>query len=96
MWAYDLHLYTVAYLTREPADDCSRCAARSLALLVPLFALASRRNAVEDAALARRHLPVALVLAILAYLIVMMSATRALEMAGGDWVRIGQIGSWSR
>jgi putative PEP-CTERM system histidine kinase len=32
------------------------------------------------------------VLFILAYLIVMMSAMRAMEIVGGDWVRIGQIG----
>src|SRR3546814_16611139 len=31
-------------------------------------------------------------LAIFAYLILMMSATRALDVIGGEWVRIGQIG----
>jgi putative PEP-CTERM system histidine kinase len=32
------------------------------------------------------------VIAILAYLIVMMSASRAMEIAGGDWARIAQLG----
>src|SRR3546814_20571900 len=31
------------------------------------------------------------VLMILAYLILMMSATQAIEVIGGEWVRIGQI-----
>src|SRR3954469_17189278 len=44
MWAYDLHLYTVAYLTRAPVDDLLAMRGAILAMLVPLFALASRRS----------------------------------------------------
>ena len=45
MWAYDLHLYTVAYLTRSPVADLVAMRGAILAMLVPLFALASRRSA---------------------------------------------------
>jgi putative PEP-CTERM system histidine kinase len=93
MWIYDLHLYTVAYLTREPADDLFAMRGAIVALTMPLFALASRRNAAWKMQLSRAATFQSLsLLAILVYLILMMSATRAMEIAGGEWVRIGQIG----
>ena len=93
MWAYDLHLYTVAYLTRDPVDDLFAMRGAIAAMLVPLFALASRRNAQWKMQLSRAATFQSLsVIAILAYLILMMSATQALEVIGGEWVRIGQIG----
>jgi putative PEP-CTERM system histidine kinase len=93
MWIYDLHLYTVAYLTREPADDLFAMRGAIAAMTVPLFALASRRNANWKMQLSRAATFQSLsLLAILVYLILMMSATRAMEIAGGEWVRIGQIG----
>jgi hypothetical protein len=62
-------------------------------MLVPLFALASRRNAQWKMQLSRAATFQSLsVIAILAYLILMMSATQVLEVIGGEWVRIGQIG----
>jgi putative PEP-CTERM system histidine kinase len=93
MWIYDLHLYTVAYLTRGPADDLFAMRGAILSMLVPLFALASRRNAHWRMQLSRAATFQSLsVMAILGYLILMMSATRALEIVGGEWVRIGQVG----
>ena len=93
MWAYDLHLYTVAYLTRDAVDDLFAMRGAIAAMLVPLFALASRRNAQWKMQLSRAATFQSLsVIAILAYLILMMSATQALEVIGGEWVRIGQIG----
>ena len=93
MWAYDLHIYTVAYLTRGPVADLFAMRGAALAMIVPLFALASRRNAEWRMRLSRAATFQSLsVLAILAYLILMMSATRALDVIGGEWVRIGQIG----
>ncbi|MGZ8997394.1 MAG: XrtA/PEP-CTERM system histidine kinase PrsK, partial [Allosphingosinicella sp.] len=93
MWIYDLHLYTVSYLTRGPVDDLFAMRGAILAMLVPLFALASRRNAQWRMQLSRAATFQSLsVMAILGYLILMMSATRALEIIGGEWVRIGQIG----
>ncbi len=93
MWGYDLHLYTVAYLTREPAADLFAMRGAIVATTVPLFTLASRRNANWKMQISRAATFQSLsVMAILAYLIVMMSATRAMEIVGGDWVRIGQVG----
>jgi putative PEP-CTERM system histidine kinase len=61
-------------------------------MVVPLFAVASRRNASWKMQLSRAATFQSIgVIAILAYLILMMSATRAMELAGGDWVRVGQI-----
>jgi putative PEP-CTERM system histidine kinase len=93
MWAYDLHLYTVAYLTRAPVVDLMAMRGAILAMLVPLFALASRRSGQWRVQLSRAATFQSIsLLAILIYLIVMMSATRLLELVGGHWVRIGQIG----
>ena len=92
MWAYDLHLYTTAYLTRGPVEDLFAMRGAILAMVVPLFAVASRRNASWKMQLSRAATFQSIgVIAILAYLILMMSATRAMELAGGDWVRVGQI-----
>ncbi|MDB5692918.1 MAG: prsK [Alphaproteobacteria bacterium] len=93
MWAYDLHVYTVAYLTRASVDDLMAMRGAILAMLVPLFALASRRGGQWRMQLSRAATFQSIsVLAILFYLILMMSATRVLELVGGHWVRIGQIG----
>jgi hypothetical protein len=63
-----------------------------LALLVVLFALAMRRPAAVKVQLSRAATFQSLsVLAILAYLIVMMSASRVVELAGGDWMQIAQL-----
>jgi putative PEP-CTERM system histidine kinase len=93
MWAYDLHLYTVAWLTRSPVEDLYAMRAVVLAMIVPLFALASRRTEKWRMQLSRAATFQSLsLIAILGYLILMMTASRALEIVGGDWVRIGQIG----
>ncbi len=92
MWGYDLHLYTSAALTRGPVDDLFAMRGAVLATIVPLFALASRRNASWKVQLSRAATFQSLsVMAILFYLILMMSATRAMEIVGGDWVRVGQV-----
>jgi putative PEP-CTERM system histidine kinase len=93
MWAYDLHLYTVGWLTRGPVDDLYAMRGAILSLLVPLFALASRRNSGWRMQLSRAATFQSLsLIAILGYLILMMTASRALEVVGGNWVRIGQVG----
>jgi putative PEP-CTERM system histidine kinase len=93
MWAYDLHLYTVAWLTRGPVDDLYAMRGAILAMLVPLFALASRRSAGWRMQLSRAATFQSLsLIAILGYLILMMTASRALEVLGGNWVRTGQVG----
>jgi putative PEP-CTERM system histidine kinase len=64
-----------------------------VAMTVPLFALASKRTDDWKMQISRAATFQSLsVMAILAYLILMMSATQALDVIGGEWVRIGQIG----
>ena len=92
MWAFDLHLYTVDYFTRTAAVELSALRGIALALLVPLFALGIR-NASWKIHISRVATFQSLsVIAILAYLIAMMLAARAMEIVGGDWARVGQVG----
>ena len=93
MWLYDLHLYTVAYFTRGGAEDLFAMRGAVLALLVPLFALGIRATSTWKMQISRAAAFQSLsVIAILAYLIVMMSASRALEIAGGDWSQVALLG----
>jgi putative PEP-CTERM system histidine kinase len=92
MWAFDLHLYTVAYFTRAPGAELYAMRGLVLAALALPFALgvrnASRKIQISRAATFQS---VSLVV-ILVYLIGMMLAARAMEIIGGDWARIGQVG----
>ena len=93
MWVYDLHLYTTAYLTRSAVEDLFAMRGAILAMLVPVFALASRRNANWKMQISRAATFQSIsVIAILAYLVLMMSATQVLEVVEAEWVRVGQIG----
>ena len=93
MWAYDLHLYTVAYFTRGLAQDLYALRGTVLALLVPLFVLGVRNNSIWRVRLSRAATFQSVsVIAILAYLFVMMSGARAMELVGGDWGRAAQLG----
>jgi putative PEP-CTERM system histidine kinase len=92
MWAYDLHLYTASYFTRAPGVELFALRGLVLAGLAPLFALGVR-NASWKIHVSRVATFQSLsVIAILAYLIAMMLAARAVEIIGGDWARIGQVG----
>ena len=91
-WAYDLNLYTVAWLSRGPVADLVAMRGAVLAMLVPLFALSTRRNREWRVQISRAATFQSLsVIGIFAYLLMMMSATRILEIVGGEWVRIGQV-----
>ena len=93
MWAYDLHLYTVAYFARGSADELFAMRGAVLAMLVPLFALGIRGASVWKVQISRAATFQSLsVIAILAYLIVMMSTARAMEIVGGAWGRAAQFG----
>ena len=93
MWVYDLHLYTVAYFTRGAGADLFAMRGAVLAMLAPPVRAAAVRNAAWRIQLSRAATFQSLsVIAILVYLIAMMSAARALEIVGGDWARIGQVG----
>jgi len=91
MWAFDLHLYTVDYFTRTAAAELFALRGIALAALVPLFALGVR-NASWKIQVSRVATFQSLSgIAILAYLIAMMLAARAMEIVGGDWARVGQV-----
>ncbi|MGZ8997364.1 MAG: XrtA/PEP-CTERM system histidine kinase PrsK, partial [Allosphingosinicella sp.] len=93
MWGYDLHLYTVAYFTRGLSHEIFALRGFVLAMLVPLFALGIRDNAAWKVQLSRAAtFQSASVLVILAYLIVMMSGARAMELIGGNWGPAAQFG----
>ncbi|HEY0113571.1 MAG TPA: XrtA/PEP-CTERM system histidine kinase PrsK [Allosphingosinicella sp.] len=93
MWIYDLHLYTVAWLSRAPVEDLLALRGAVLVIAVPMLALASRRSSQWRMQLSRAATFQSLsLMAIFAYLILMMSANRVIEIAGADWVRIGQVG----
>jgi putative PEP-CTERM system histidine kinase len=92
MWAIDLHLYTVDYFTRGTALELYVLRGIVLAALAPLFAL-GLRNASWRIQISRVATFQSLsVMAILTYLIAMMLAARAVEIVGGNWARIGQVG----
>jgi putative PEP-CTERM system histidine kinase len=93
MWAYDLHLYTVAYFSRGAAEDLFAMRGAMLAMLVPLFALGIRGASIWKVQVSRAATFQSLsLIAILAYLIAMMSASRAIEIVGGEWGRAAQLG----
>ena len=93
MWAFDLHLYTVAYFMHGATDGLFAMRGLVAALLAPLFALGLRDNPRWKVQLSRAATFQSVsVVAILSYLIVMMSAARALEIVGGDWARAAQVG----
>jgi putative PEP-CTERM system histidine kinase len=92
MWAYDLHLYTIAYFTRTPGAELFALRGLVLAALAPIFMLGVR-NASWKIQISRAATFQSLSLVvILAYLIVMMLAARAMEIVGGDWALVGQVG----
>jgi putative PEP-CTERM system histidine kinase len=93
MWAYDLHLYTIAYFTHGLAGDLFALRGTVLALMAPLFALGLRGGAALRLQLSRAATFQSVsAVAILAYLAVMMAAARAMEIVGGHWGLVAQFG----
>ena len=92
MWAYDLHLYTIAYFARAPGGEMFALRGLVLAALAFPFALGVRNASWKiQISRAATFQSVSLVV-IFCYLVTMMVAARAMELAGGDWARIGQVG----
>jgi putative PEP-CTERM system histidine kinase len=92
MWMYDLNLYTIAYLSETRALELIATRGPGMALLAPVFVLASRRNSNWRLKLSRSvtFRSVSL-LAIGGYLVGMVLLTTALQMVGGANVRLAQI-----
>ncbi len=92
MWGYDLHLYTVAHFSGGSAADLFAMRGAVLAMLVPLFVLATREVSSWRVQVSRAATFQSIsIIFILIYLVVMMSASRALEVLGGDWLRMLQL-----
>lgn len=92
MWAYDLNLYTVAYLTERWSLELYAIRGLAMALIVPLFAVAMWRNVQWRMRVSRRVTFSSLVLlSIGAYLIAMVAITRVIILIGGDYARVAQI-----
>ena len=92
MWMYDLNLYTIAYLSETRALELIATRGPGMALLAPVFVIASRRNSNWRLKLSRSvtFRSVSL-LAIGGYLVGMVMLTTALQMVGGANVRLAQI-----
>jgi putative PEP-CTERM system histidine kinase len=92
MWTYDLNLYTIAYLSGGWPEGLLAGRGIAMAMLAPLFALASQRNDQWRMKLSRAATFQSLsLLAMGGYLVVMVIIARALQLAGGDYAQLGQI-----
>ncbi len=88
-WAYDLNLYTIAYLDRTAAAGLFDWRGAAVALTAPLFALAARHDDDWRIRLSRAATFQSLsLLAICAYFAVMAVLATALRGAGGEWLQI--------
>lgn len=92
MWTYDLNQYTISYLTAEPSAELIATRGFATAVLAPVFVMAARRNSSWRIRLSRSvaFQSVSLV-AIGIYLLGMVLLATALELVGGEYVRLAQI-----
>lgn len=87
-WAYDLNLYTIAYLAPSAAGGLADWRGIAVMLTGPLFALGSRRDDDWRIKLSRAATFQSLsLLSICAYFAVMAVLATALKGAGGAWLQ---------
>lgn len=92
MWTFDLNLYTIAYLTSTIPVELVSMRGFAMAMLAPIFVMASRRNSSWGLRLSRSVAFQSIsLLAIGAYLFAMLLLATAVEFIGGDYVRLAQI-----
>lgn len=92
MWAYDLNLYTISYLTRGWSTELLQLRGIAMMLIVPIIALATHRDGKIQVRLSRTITFQSLSLvAIGAYLLAMILISSALDMIGGDLARFVQV-----
>ena len=90
--AYDLNLYTIAFLYRHLPVDLVNLRGFASMIVLPLIAVAARRN--QQFRLQFSHAAAFQTFALLAigtYLILMAIAVWGLRLIGGDWSRLFQI-----
>ncbi len=93
MWVFDLNLYTIAYFGHVWPTGLLALRGVLLVALVPIFALASRRQARFTMRLSRSAAFRSLsLLAIGGYLAVMALVARLVRAIGGDYAQVSTIG----
>ncbi len=91
-FAYDLNLYTIAFLTRELSVDLWAMRGFAMLTVLPLLALAAKRN--RDWRIQLSHSAAFQTFSLAgigSYLIVMAIAAYGIRLVGGDWGRLIQI-----
>ncbi len=92
MWTFDLNLYTISYLTNEVPQELVATRGIGMSLLAPVFVMASRRNSSWRLRLSRSvAFQSVSLLAIGAYLGIMVLLAVGLQLVGGTYVRLAQI-----
>lgn len=91
-WMYDLNLYTIGYLSGDWPSEFIAMRGLIMTMLVPVFAMATRRNSNWRIRLSRSvTFQSVSLLAIGAYLFGMVLLATALQLVGGTYVRMAQI-----
>ena len=92
MWIYDLNLYTISYLAKGWSYELFQLRGLAAVLIAPIFGLGVQRTRNWTVKLSRTMAFQTLSLfAIGGYLIVMVVVTSALELVGGEFVRLVQV-----
>ncbi|MEM8695093.1 MAG: XrtA/PEP-CTERM system histidine kinase PrsK [Pseudomonadota bacterium] len=92
MWAYDLNLYTIAWLTGRPPIELLALRGALMIGLVPTFLLAARRNATLKMQLSRKVTFRSLsLLAIGGYFVMMFIATQLIDLFAGSSAALVQV-----
>ncbi len=92
MWTYDLNLYTISYLSTDFQPDLMAARGVAMAMLAPVFVIASRRNRNWRLQLSRSvAFHSASLMLIGGYLAVMVFIATLLQLIGGTYVRLAQV-----
>ncbi|QLC25881.1 PEP-CTERM system histidine kinase PrsK [Parasphingopyxis algicola] len=92
MWAYDLNLYTLAWLTGRPPVELLALRGVLMIGLVPTFLLATRRNAELKMKLSRKVTFRSLsLLAIAGYFLAMFFASQLIDLVAGSSAALVQV-----
>jgi putative PEP-CTERM system histidine kinase len=91
-WMYDLNLYTIGYLSGDWPAEFIAMRGLIMTILVPVFAMGTRRNSSWRIRLSRSVTFQSIsLLAIGAYLFGMVLLATGLQLVGGSYVRMAQI-----
>ena len=92
MWIYDLNLYTISYLAKGWSYELFQLRGLAAALIAPIFGLGAQRTRNWAVKLSRTMaFQTFSLFAIGGYLVVMVVVTSALELVGGEFVRLAQV-----